>query len=151
MKRLIFVLCGLVFLQLFAIAALAQEQQFASIGDLKLQNGGVIRNCRIGYRTFGKLNSNTSNVVVFPTWAGGTTEQLQSSIGPGKLVDSTTYFVVAIDALSNGITSSPSNSRLQPRMRFPQFTLRDTVESQHGVLTKVVKVDHVKAIVGISM
>jgi len=101
MKRLIFVLCGLVFLQLFAIAALAQEQQFASIGDLKLQNGGVIRNCRIGYRTFGKLNSNKSNVVVFPTWAGGTTEQLQSSIGPGRLVDSTTYFVVAI-ALSNG-------------------------------------------------
>lgn len=151
MKRLILVLCGLVFLQLFAIAALAQEQQFASIGDLKLQNGGVIRNCRIGYRTFGKLNSNKSNVVVFPTWAGGTTEQLQSSIGPGRLVDSTTYFVVAIDALSNGISSSPSNSRLQPRMRFPQFTLRDTVESQHELLTKVVKVDHVKAIVGISM
>lgn len=151
MKRLIFVLCGLVFLQLFAIAALAQEQQFASIGDLKLQNDGVIRNCRIGYRTFGKLNSNKSNVVVFPTWAGGTTEQLQSSIGPGRLVDSTTYFVVAIDALSNGISSSPSNSRLQPRMRFPQFTLRDTVESQHELLTKVVKVDHVKAIVGISM
>ena len=151
MKRLIFVLCGLVFLQLFAIAALAQEQQFASIGDLKLQNDGVIRNCRIGYRTFGKLNSNKSNVVVFPTWAGGTTEQLQSSIGPGRLVDSTTYFVIAIDALSNGISSSPSNSRLQPRMRFPQFTLRDTVESQHELLTKVVKVDHVKAIVGISM
>ena len=151
MKRLIFVLCGLVFLQLFAIAALAQEQQFASIGDLKLQNDGVIRNCRIGYRTFGKLNSNKSNVVVFPTWAGGTTEQLQSSIGPGRLVDSTTYFVVAIDALSNGISSSPSNSRLQPRMHFPQFTLRDTVESQHKLLTKVLKIDRVRAIVGISM
>lgn len=151
MKRLIRVLCGLVSLQLFAIAAVAQEQQFASIGDLNLQNGGVIRNCRIGYRTFGKFNSDKSNVVVLPTWAGGTTEQLQSSIGPGKLVDSTTYFVVAIDALSNGVSSSPSNSRLQPRMRFPQFTLRDTVESQHKLLTKVLKVDHVKAIVGISM
>jgi len=151
MKRLIRVLCGLISLQLFAIAAFAQEQQFASIGDLNLQNGGVIRNCRIGYRTFGKLNSNKSNVVVFPTWAGGTTEQLQSSIGPGRLVDSTTYFVVAIDALSNGVSSSPSNSRLQPRMRFPQFTLRDTVESQHELLTQVLKIDRVKAIVGISM
>lgn len=151
MKRLIRVLCGLISLQLFAIAAFAQEQQFASIGDLNLQNGGVIRNCRIGYRTFGKFNSDKSNVVVLPTWAGGTTEQLQSSIGPGKLIDSTTYFVVAIDALSNGVSSSPSNSRLQPRMRFPQFTLRDTVESQHKLLTKVLKIDHVKAIVGISM
>jgi len=142
---------GLLFLHLFALVALAQQQQFANIGDLKLENGGVIRDCRIGYRTFGQLNGDKSNIIVFPTWAGGTTEQLQSSIGPGKLVDSTTYFVIAIDALSNGVSSSPSNSRLQPRMRFPQFTLRDTVNSQHKLLTTVLKIDHVKAIVGISM
>lgn len=138
-------------LPLFGLIAFAQEQQFANLGDLKLQNGGVIRQCRIGYRTFGRLNSDKSNVVVFPTWAGGTTEQLKSNIGPGKLIDSATYFVVAIDALSNGVSSSPSNSRLQPRMRFPKFTLRDTVESQHQLLTKVLHIDRVKAIVGISM
>lgn len=152
MKKSIGVICGLFFiLQLFALVALAQQQQFATIGDLKLGNGGVIRNCRIGYRTFGHLNSDKSNIVVMPTWAGGNTEQLQSNIGPGKLVDSTKYFVVAIDALSNGVSSSPSNSRLQPRMRFPQFSLRDTIESQHVLLTRVLKLDHVKAIVGISM
>jgi len=131
--------------------AFAQEQQFADIGDLKLQNGGVIRQCRVGYRTFGKLNSDKSNVVVVPTWAGGTTEQLVSSFGRGRLVDSSEYFVVAIDALSNGVSSSPSNSRLQPRMRFPKFTLRDTIESQHQLLTKVLHIDRVKALVGISM
>lgn len=138
-------------LQLFALVAVAQEQQFANIGDLKLQNGGVIRNCRVGYRTFGKLAADKSNVIVFPTWASGTTEQLQGSIGPGRLIDSSTYFVVAIDALSNGVSSSPSNSRLQSRMRFPKFTLRDTVESQHRLLTQVLKIDRAKAIVGISM
>src|SRR5215216_380020 len=148
MKRQLGVICGLL---LFAAVAHAQEQQFANIGDLKLQNGGVIRNCRVGYRTFGTLNRDKSNVVVFPTWAGGTTEQLKSSIGPGRLVDSSQYFVVAIDALSNGVSSSPSNSRLQPRMRFPKFTLRDTIESQHELLTKVLHIDRVKAIVGISM
>jgi homoserine O-acetyltransferase len=36
-------------------------------------------------------------------------------------------------------------------MRFPIFSLRDTVESQHELLTKVLKIDHVKAVVGISM
>lgn len=147
-KKTICVVCVLL---LSALVAHAQEQQFANIGDLKLQNGGVIRNCRVGYRTFGTLNRDKSNVVVFPTWAGGTTEQLKGSIGPGKLIDSTTYFVVAIDALSNGVSSSPSNSQLQPRMRFPIFSLRDTVESQHDLLTKVLKIDHVKAVVGISM
>src|SRR5215510_2656205 len=148
MKRSIHVICGLL---LFAVVAHAQEQQFANIGDLKLQNGGVIRNCRIGYRTFGTLNNDKSNVVVFPTWAGGTTERLSSNFGPGKLIDTTSHFVVAVDALSNGVSSSPSNSRLQPRMRFPIFSLRDTIESQHELLTKVLKIDHVKAVVGISM
>ena len=148
MKRSICVIGGLL---LFAFVAHAQEQQFANIGDLKLKSGGVIRNCRIGYRTFGTLNSDKSNVIVFPTWAGGTTEQLKSNFGPGKLIDTSSYFVVAIDALSNGVSSSPSNSRLQPRMRFPIFSLRDTVESQHELLTKVLKIDHVKAVVGISM
>ena len=148
MKRSISVICGLL---LFALIAQAQEQQFANIGDLTLQNGGVIRNCRVGYRTFGTLNNDKSNVIVFPTWAGGTTEQLKSNFGSGKLIDTTQYFVVAIDALSNGVSSSPSNSRLQPRMRFPIFSLRDTVESQHELLTKVLKIDHVKAVAGISM
>jgi len=148
MKRSISVICGLL---LLTVVAHAQEQQFANIGDLKLQHGGVIRNCRVGYRTFGTLNRDRSNVVVFPTWAGGTTEQLKGSIGPGKLIDSTSHFVVAIDALSNGVSSSPSNSRLQPRLRFPIFSLRDTVESQHELLTRVLKIDHVKAVVGISM
>src|ERR1051325_10873042 len=112
-KQTICVICGLL---LLAVVAHAQEQQFANIGDLKLQNGGVIRNCRIGYRTFGTVNSHQSNVIVFPDWAGGTTEQLKSNFGPGKLIDTSSYFVVAIDALSNGVSSSPSNSRLQPRM-----------------------------------
>ncbi|HEV8430176.1 MAG TPA: alpha/beta fold hydrolase [Pyrinomonadaceae bacterium] len=152
MKRFICVICGLLFvLQVSALAAVAQEQQFANLGDFKLQNGGVIRNCRIGYRTFGKLNKDKSNVIVFPTWAGGTTEQLKSNFGPGRLIDSTTYFVVAIDALSNGVSSSPSNSRFQPRMRFPEFTLRDTVASQHELLTRVLNIHRVKAVVGISM
>ena len=109
------VICGL------SLVALAQEQQFAKLGDLKLQNGGVIRDCRIGYRTFGKINANKSNVIIFPTWAGGTTEQLQSSIGPGKLVDSTKYFVVAIDVLSNGVRSEERRVGKECRSRWSPY------------------------------
>src|SRR5262245_12313351 len=87
----------------------AQEQQFARLGDFKLESGEVIRDCRVGYRTFGHLSADKSNVIVFPTWASGTTEQLKSNIGAGKLIDSEKYFVVAVDALGNGVSSSPSN------------------------------------------
>ncbi|HJX92582.1 MAG TPA: alpha/beta fold hydrolase [Pyrinomonadaceae bacterium] len=133
------------------LSVTAQEQQFAELGDFKLQSGEVIRDCRIGYRVFGQLNSGKSNAIVFPTWAGGTTDQLKSQIGPGKLIDSNEYFVIAVDAIGNGVSSSPSNSKLQPRMSFPKFTLQDSVNSQYELVTKLLKLKHVKAIVGVSM
>ena len=98
------------------MGVVAQEQQFAALGDFKLKSGEVIRDCRIGYRTFGRLNEQKSNAIVLPTWASGTSEQLKSNIGPGRLMNSEKYFVIAIDALGNGVSSSPSNSKLQPRM-----------------------------------
>jgi homoserine O-acetyltransferase len=134
-----------------AAAAVAQDQQFAALGDFRLESGEVIRDCRIGYRTFGQLNRDKSNAILVPTWASGTTEQLKSSFGPGGLADSTKYFIIAIDALGNGVSSSPSNSRLQPRMNFPKFTIRDMVNAEHSVVMKVFGLKHLKAVMGVSM
>jgi homoserine O-acetyltransferase/O-succinyltransferase len=128
--------------------AFAQQQQFGEIGDLKLVSGEVLRECRVGYRTLGKLNAEKSNVVLYPTWANGRTEQMAG--GLAWLSDSG-YYVIAIDALSNGVSSSPSNSRLQPRAKFPKITVRDMVESQYRLLTRVLHLDHVKAVMGVSM
>ena len=90
--------------------AVGQELQFASLGEFRLESGEVLRDCRIGYRTFGKLNASKSNAVLFPTWASGTSEQLKSNVGSGRLVDDATYYVIAVDALGNGVSSSPSNT-----------------------------------------
>lgn len=150
MKKINLIFFSLIFLTRAAFA-LEEEQQFAALGDFKLNSGETIQDCRIGYRTFGKLNAEKSNAVLITTWAGGTTEQLKSSIVPGGLIDPTKYFVIAIDALGNGVSSSPSNSKRQPRMKFPHFTLRDTVNTQHEVLTKVLKINHLHAIMGVSM
>ncbi len=135
------------------VAAIAQEgeQQFANLGDFKLESGEVIRDCRVGYRTFGQLNSDKSNAILFPTWFTGTTKELAENFGPGKLVDSSKYFVVALDALGDGVSTSPSNSRLQPRMKFPRITIRDMVNSQHQLATEVLHLRHVRAVMGISM
>ena len=135
----------------FVTAALAQEQKFAELGDFKLESGEVIRDCRIGYRTYGKLNADGSNAVLFTTWASGTTEQAAGQFAPAGVIDTNKYFVISIDAFGNGVSSSPSNSKLQPRMKFPQFTIRDNVNAQHEVLTKVLKIKHLYAAYGISM
>src|SRR5579863_7495027 len=129
----------------------AQEQKFADLGDFKLVSGEVLRDCRIGYRTFGKVNADRSNIVVFPTWAGGTTEELKANVGAGKLISDADYYVVLIDALANGVSSSPSNSKAQPHMHFPKITVRDMVNTQHELLTRTLGIQHVKAVMGISM
>jgi homoserine O-acetyltransferase len=139
------------YLLLMAQITGAQELQFARLGDFKLESGAVIRDCRIGYRTFGALNADKSNAILVPTWASGTTEQLMGNFGAGRLVDSTKYYIIAVDALGNGVSSSPSNSQAQPRMSFPKFTIRDMVNTQHALLTKVLNIKHLKAVMGISM
>jgi homoserine O-acetyltransferase len=137
----------------FNLAAFAQDgqQQFAALGDFKLESGDVIRDCRVGYRTFGQLNVDKSNAILFPTWFTGTTAQLVEWAGPGKVMDSTKYYVILVDALGNGVSTSPSNSQLQPRMKFPRFGIRDMVNSQHQMLTQVMHINHLKAVTGISM
>ncbi len=141
----------LIFFIVLLSAASAQQQQFASLGDIKLQSGEVLRDCRIGYRTYGTLNADKSNAILFPTWAGGTTEQLQDAIVKDKFADPDRYFVITVDALSNGVSSSPSNSRLQPRMKFPRITIRDMVETQHELLSRILGIHHLKAVMGVSM
>src|SRR5260221_3404801 len=136
---------------LLAQRAIAQQQQFANLGDFKLQSGEVLHDCRIGYRTAGQMNAEKSNIVVITTWAGGTTEQWLGNVGPGKMGDTSKYYVVLLDALSNGVSSSPSNSKLQPHMHFPKITIRDMVDAEHEVLTKLLHIDHVKAFMGVSM
>jgi homoserine O-acetyltransferase len=135
----------------FVSLACAQELRFASLGDVKLQSGDVLRDCRIGYRILGTLNREKSNAVLVPTWAGGTTEQLRDAIGPGKLFDSEKYFVISVDALANGVSSSPSNSTTQPRKNFPRITIRDMVDTQHALLIRTLGIHHLKAVAGISM
>lgn len=138
---------------LFPLGVLAQEgqQKFAELGDFKLESGQVIRDLRVGYRTFGQLNHTRSNAILFPTWFGATSEQMQTLVGPGKLADTSTYFIILADALGNGVSSSPSNSQQQPRMRFPRITLRDMVDSQYQLVTKTLNLQHLKGVIGISM
>jgi homoserine O-acetyltransferase/O-succinyltransferase len=126
-------------------------QQFADLGDLKLRSGAVIHDFRLGYRTFGQLNAAKSNAILWPTWLGGKSQELLQYIGPDKVVDSTKYFVVLVDAIGDGVTTSPSNSKTQPRLAFPEFTIRDMVESERRLVIEVLHLTHLHAVMGISM
>ena len=126
-------------------------QQFAELGDFKLQSGGVIQDFRLGYRTLGKLNAQKSNAILWPSWLGGKSADLLQFLGPGKVVDTSQYFVVLVDAIGDGVSTSPSNSKKQPLMSFPSFGIRDMVEAEHRLAIEVLHLSHLRAVMGISM
>lgn len=130
-------------------------QQFADLGRCVLESGAQIEHCRIGYRTFGHLSAARDNAVLMPTWLYGTSGDLVSLFGDGSspqhLVDTTRFFGIAIDALGNGVSSSPSNSPSQHGPDFPAITTRDMVNAEHRVVTEVLGIKHLRAVLGLSM
>ena len=92
---------------------LSDRQKFALLGNYKLESGQVIQGCRIGYRIYGKLNSAKTNTILFPSWFGGTAKDIES-FDPWLAVDTTKYCLIIADALGDGVSSSPSNSIMQP-------------------------------------
>jgi len=126
------------------------HQQYR-IGDLKLESGNVIKDFAISYVTHGTLNAQKSNAILMVTAISGNHHRLDFLIGPGRALDTSRYFIVATDAIGNGLTTSPSNSQAQPRMNFPRFVIRDMIASQHKLLTDHLGIQHVVAVVGPSM
>ncbi len=127
------------------------QQQFANIGTLELVSGDSITNCNIGYRTFGKLNSDSSNVIIYPTWFEGTTENIARLIEKYNFIDTSKYYIIAIDALGNGVSTSPSNYNVYKIKTLPEISIRDMVNSHYKMLTEVFKLKHIFAAVGGSL
>ena len=147
--------CASIAFVLFVALAGAQAQagrlKTANLGRCVLDSGKSIDPCLMAYRTFGKLNTERSNAVLFPTWYNGRSEDLMPLIGPGKLVDTTRFFGIAVDALADGVSSSPSNSATQHGAAFPAITIRDMVRAEYRLATETLHLKHLHAVVGISM
>jgi homoserine O-acetyltransferase len=147
-------ICGFIFVSsavFLAGGTGAQELKFANLGALKLGSGEDLKDCRLGYRTYGRLNEERNNAILLLTWFNGKSKDLVGSVGPDKLIDPTQYFVVLIDALGDGISVSPSNSPTQPKDKFPRITMRDMVNAEYLLATKELQLAHVRAVIGVSM
>lgn len=141
------------FLIIISVSVLhgASLQQFAEIGDFTLFDGDVIENCRVGYRIVGTFPRDEDEIVVFPTWFGGTSEHVEGLIRAYNFIDTTRFTIIIMDAFGNGVSSSPSNSITQKDDLFPEFTILDMARAQYLVLTQTLRLNHVYAVVGGSM
>jgi homoserine O-acetyltransferase/O-succinyltransferase len=118
--------------------------QLATIGDLPTTSGQVIPNCQVGYRTFGKLNEARNNAILFPTYFSGKSQDIMGHAG--NMIDTTKYFLILVDALGNGVSSSPSNTP-----NFPEISIRDMVNSQKILCEKILNIKHLHTVIGVSM
>ncbi len=126
-------------------------QEFVSLGDFTCDNGEIISDCQIGFRRFGSANSDSSNIVVVPTWFSGKSGHVAGLVGTHTLYDSSAFQIIVIDALGNGISSSPSNSAKQGKLDFPAISINDMVRSQFSLLHDALGFPHIYAVVGGSM
>ena len=125
--------------------------QAYALGDFKLESGEVIKDFSISYVTHGTLNANKTNAILMVTAIGGNHHRIDYLIGPGRALDPTKYFIIATDAIGNGLTTSPSNSKSQPKMQFPRFNMRDMVSSQQRLVTEKFGIRKLVTVVGASM
>ncbi|MDB5367110.1 MAG: Homoserine Oacetyltransferase [Rhodospirillales bacterium] len=150
--RTLVALCAL-FMAAPALAHQPNEpaHQLFAEGDLKLESGEVIRDFSISYVTHGTLNADKSNAVLMVTAIGGNHHRIDYLIGPGRALDPTKYFIICTDAIGNGLTTSPSTSKTQPRMQFPKFNIRDMVNSQQRLVTEKFGIKKLVTVIGASM
>jgi homoserine O-acetyltransferase len=128
----------------------AAVEHFA-LGDVALESGEILRDARLAYATFGRLNAARDNVVLFPTYYTGTHRENARLVAPGRALDPAHLFVVMPNLFGNGVSSSPSNQRPQAGADFPVVTLFDNAICQKRLLEERLGVARVRLAFGWSM
>ena len=127
--------------------------ELIDIGDLGLEEGGTLRGCKLAVATHGQLNAAKDNAILVPTWYSGTSKIMeQVYIGPGRALDPGKYFIVVVNQIGNGLSSSPHNTAGdQAGPKFPKVRIGDDVRAQHKLLTERFGIKTLALVVGGSM
>lgn len=127
--------------------------ELIDIGHLELEEGGTIRNCRLAVATHGTLNAARDNAILIPTWYSGTSKIMESVyVGEGRALDPSRYFIVIVNQIGNGLSTSPHNTPFPGGMgHFPKVRIGDDVRAQHRLVTKTYGLSQLALVVGGSM
>lgn len=124
--------------------------ELIDIGRLELEEGGVLPSVELAVAQHGKLNAAKDNAILVPTWYSGTSKIMeQVYIGPGRALDPEKYFIVVVNQIGNGLSTSPHSS--EDPVAFPRVRIGDDVRAQHRLLTERLGIDRLALVVGGSM
>jgi homoserine O-acetyltransferase/O-succinyltransferase len=128
------------------------DYELFELGDVTLQGGATLRDAKLAYKTYGELNADKSNAIVYPTWYSGRHWDNEWLIGEGMALDPSKWFIIVPNMLGNGLSSSPSN--MPPpynQARFPNVTFYDQVQQQHKLVTEHFGIETLPLVTGWSM
>ncbi len=129
-----------------------------SIRDFHFQSGETLPELRIHYRTLGKPQRDTHDIVTNAvlimhgtTGNGGNfirREFAGELFGPGQPLDAATHFLILPDGIGHGQSSRPSDGL---HAKFPHYGYPDMIEAQYRLVTDGLKVNHLRLVMGTSM
>jgi homoserine O-acetyltransferase len=133
---------------LCAASAPAAAPQLFSLDDFAFEDGSVLPDLRIAYDTRGTLSPARDNAILLMPGAIADRHVFDPLIGSGKMFDTDRYFVITIDPVGGGESSSPADGLGQD---FPRYTIRDMMEAQHALVSRRLGIARLRALVGVSM
>jgi homoserine O-acetyltransferase len=160
-----------------AMSAVAYEgpvqKKVFTLATYTTGSGKTIKNVRVGYETYGTLNTTGDNAIFIPHFFTGNSHAAgkyaptdpaagywDPNIGAGKPIDTDKFFVISADALANLSTKDPNVTTTGPAtinpdtgkpygMSFPVITYRDSV-NVHKALVDSLGVKKLHAVAGAS-
>jgi homoserine O-acetyltransferase len=139
----------LVFALVLCAAATARgETQTFLAYDFQFENGSVLPELRVAYETQGRLDAGRDNAILLVHGTSGNRHAFDPIIGPGKTFDTDKYFVITVDAIGGGDSSSPKDGLGQD---FPRYTIRDMVAAQHALVAHGLELTTLRAVGGTAM
>ncbi len=134
--------------------------------DFKLLSGAALKNLKIAFKTFGKLNKEKTNAILichaltgdqYVTGFNPITNRegwWARMVGPGKPVDTNKFFVICSNVLG-GCTGSTGPKEINDEKEifgtnFPSITIKDIVNAQ-SLLIEALDIKKLYSVIGGSM
>ncbi|MDP1798460.1 MAG: alpha/beta fold hydrolase [Planctomycetaceae bacterium] len=120
--------------------------------NFRLQHGLTLPEARLVYQTYGSLNADRSNAILYPTSYAAQHPDTEWLIGPERILDSSRYFIIVTNMFGNGLSSSPTNLP-EPfgGGRYPVFTHVDNIAAQYRLITEEFGIERLALVYGWSM
>lgn len=113
--------------------------------------GVRLNDVKIVYQTYGNLNTDRSNAILYPTSYGAQHSDIDWLIRPDGILDPTQWFIIIPNMFGNGLSTSPSNSTCGLVETGFWFSHVDNVLAQQQLLQEVFGIERLALIYGWSM